>query len=188
MQKSPNNTIETFLKAVERRVMAIAFAYKEQQMEDDKSREIRLLEEKLKSPRNNNSIVVPTDKTGCFRTMDVEEYVRQMTNHLLVNGKEVSRAKVVAAHSQAEAFILSKEALLSTGEMSYLTQTVASKAIPTPKLYNRQYPYDHRISIVKQYFCTSGLSFHPRNNTEHRDRSPKALLRRASVASPHDGR
>ena len=97
--------------------MAMAFAYKEEQMEDDKSKEIRLLEEELKSPRNNSTVVVPTDKTGSFRTMEIDEYTKQMMDHLLANGKEVSRAKVVSAHSQAEIFIQSKESLLSDNEL-----------------------------------------------------------------------
>ena len=88
----------------------------------------------MKNPRNNPTVAVPTDKTGSFRTMEIDEYTKQMRDHLLANGKEVSRAKVVLAHSQAEKFIQSKESLLSDNELSYLKQKKASKAIPTPKL------------------------------------------------------
>ena len=127
-----SDLVETFLKRVEDETINMAFKYKQTTQEHQKSSDIRSLVSQLKT--SIYTVVVPTDKTNSFRTMDVHAYEKQMLQHLQANGREIDRDYVRTVFDAANDMYRDKKHLLSKHERAALEQCIQSKAIPTPKL------------------------------------------------------
>ena len=57
-----------------------------------------------------------------------------MLLHLAKAGKEIKREKLVEIESEAMTLLESITTHLDKGELAFLTETINSKAIPTPKI------------------------------------------------------
>ena len=81
-----------------------------------------------------NKVIVPTDKTGSFTAMDLNLYVKKMHAHLAKTGKKNKREKLIDIEKEALELLDSITTHLDKGELAFLTKTINSKAIPTPKI------------------------------------------------------
>jgi hypothetical protein len=87
-----------------------------------------------KQVSDQDHIIVPTDKTNPFSGMPTEEYKQKVLRHLLKDGKEISRERLILAQGQAEELLADIDRLCSKGERDFIQELLKSKAIPSPKL------------------------------------------------------
>ena len=81
-----------------------------------------------------NLSIVATDKTGSFLAMETKLYFEKVQTHLVKVGKEIKREKLVEIEQEALTLLESITTHLDKGEVAFLTETINSKAIPTPKI------------------------------------------------------
>ena len=88
----------------------------------------------LKEIRETDLVVVPTDKTNSFRTMDVERYKMEIDKHLSKNAVAIERAKLTEIHDSCSDKLNELQELASDKELAFLDEKIRSKAIPQPKI------------------------------------------------------
>ena len=82
----------------------------------------------------STKVVVPTDKTNSFRTIETEEYINWVTKHLNKSAITSSHERIKEIFKDANELLLGIEDLLSENEYHFILETINSRAIPTPKL------------------------------------------------------
>jgi hypothetical protein len=80
---------------------------------------------------------VPKDKTNSFSVMQTDDYKQKVLEHLLKDGKEISRQRLIQAKEQADKLLEEIDRLCSKGERDFVQESLKSKAIPSPKLLVR---------------------------------------------------
>jgi hypothetical protein len=97
-----------------------------------RSQEIRDLANQV---AESNNLIVPTDKTNSFTTMEVNEYKQKVIRHLLKDGKVIPRReRLTEAHEQALTLMENIDHLCSKNETNFIQESLKPKAIPSPKL------------------------------------------------------
>jgi hypothetical protein len=128
-----NDNVELFLKRVEEEVLNQAFAYQQHQFKSKCSRDIRSLSSRLQ--QQPTLVVVPTDKTNTFRVIHLAKYIDQMQGHLRANAKPIPSARLTEVVEEAMSLLNDITPMLSANERLYLSASIKSRAIPTPKLF-----------------------------------------------------
>jgi hypothetical protein len=84
---------------------------------------------------NQEHIIVPTDKTNSFTVMQTDDYKQKVLKHLLRDGKEISRERLIQAKEPADKLLEEIDRLCSKGERDFIIQEpLKSKVILSPKL------------------------------------------------------
>ena len=122
--------VESFLKEVEQQLITQVneedFSFKKKR---DKT--IVLLLENL---RKSDQVVIATDKTNSFQVIPIEKYKIWVLGHLNKSAKEIERKRLVEIFEVAQETKTLLEETLSEKEYMFLSKTLESKSIPTPKL------------------------------------------------------
>eukprot|EP00957_Ditylum_brightwellii_P114376 8720502-Ditylum_brightwellii.AAC.1 len=82
-------------------------------------------------------IAVPTDKTNSYSIVTTAKYRQWVETHLQKNADEIPWQEVVRILHAAKLFVEDLEEELSKGEMSFLSEGVASKAISNLNYWSR---------------------------------------------------
>ena len=80
--------------------------------------------------------MIPTDKTNSFRTVELDEHIKWMNDHLDSKATKSSREKIKQSFQCANDLLeeLTFKEIINDNEYDFLKETIDSKAIPTPKL------------------------------------------------------
>jgi hypothetical protein len=84
---------------------------------------------KLTSP-----VVIPMDKTNSFRCIHIDDYENWMIKHLLKNGNELPRSKLVQVFEDGNELLESLEHAMSEDVYFFVKESINSKVILAPKL------------------------------------------------------
>lgn len=106
--------------------------------ENTKSQEVKALTLKL---AESSLVVVPTDKTNSFSTMDVSKYKEEVEKHLTLRAVEIPRDKLTEIQDQCFERLEELEGIISEHEFWFLKEKIKSKAIPQPKILIK----DHKM-------------------------------------------
>jgi hypothetical protein len=98
---------------------------------NSRAKEIRDI---AKQVSEQDCIIVPTDKRNSFTVMQTEDYKQKVLKHLLKDGKEISRERLIQAKEQANELLEEINRLCSKRERDFVQESLKSKAIPSPKL------------------------------------------------------
>jgi hypothetical protein len=123
--------LETFLSAVEKEIMDKIFEKGNGCKSNSKSEDIKAVNKNLKF---TSTVVIPTDKTNSFKCIHIEDYKNWTIKHLLKNGKEILRSKLIQVFEDANELLESLAHIMSEDEYSFVKESINSKAIPAPKL------------------------------------------------------
>ena len=104
----------------------------------------------LKELKTSELVVVPTDKTNSFRTMNVERYKMEINKHLSKNAIVIERAKLTEIHDSCSDKLEELQELASEKELAFLDEKIRSKAIPQPKILIK----DHKEPDAEGNFPT----------------------------------
>eukprot|EP00957_Ditylum_brightwellii_P068037 5165640-Ditylum_brightwellii.AAC.1 len=74
-------------------------------------------------------MVVPTDKTNNYVTVHIEKCNSWVLGHLSKNEEELHWKEIIDIHQKAEVFAAKLKSQLAKGEMEFLNEGIASKAI-----------------------------------------------------------
>ena len=117
---------------MEEEVLDLAFKYSEKETTTPRAEAVKNLQKSLK--KDIYHAVVPTDKTNSFKVMQVDEYIKQVKEHLQKNAKEIPRSRLTEVGDQAMSLLQEIQNSLSEKEAEFILQSLQSKAIPSPKL------------------------------------------------------
>eukprot|EP00957_Ditylum_brightwellii_P162391 12365951-Ditylum_brightwellii.AAC.1 len=82
--------------------------------------------------QDRSIVVVPIDKTNNYVTVTVEKFHSWVLGHLSENAEELDRKMIIYIHRKAEFYAAKLKPMLAEGEMNFLNEGIASKAIPQP--------------------------------------------------------
>ena len=88
----------------------------------------------LKKLKDSEDVVIATDKTNSFEVVSTEKYINWVREHLKTSAKEIKRERLVEIFKIAQETKLELKDTLSEKELTFLSKTLESKSIPTPKL------------------------------------------------------
>jgi hypothetical protein len=88
----------------------------------------------LKDLKKSELIVVLTDKTNSFHTMDVERYKMEVFKHLSESKVDIERAKLTEIHDSCSDKLNKLRELASENDLAFLDEKIRLKAIPQPKI------------------------------------------------------
>jgi hypothetical protein len=89
--------LEAFLAAVENEIMDQIFDNKKSYKPNPKSEAIKVVSKNLKVM---SMVAIPTDKMSSFKCIHIYDYKNRAMKHLLKNGKEISRDKLLLVFLQ----------------------------------------------------------------------------------------
>eukprot|EP00957_Ditylum_brightwellii_P131191 10006218-Ditylum_brightwellii.AAC.1 len=84
--------------------------------------------------KNENKIVVPTDKTNGYQLVAIEDYIKWVNSHMKEAAIPIKRADIVKLHQDATDFAMTLKELLNEDELGYLFENLNSRAILEPQL------------------------------------------------------
>lgn len=84
--------------------------------------------------KKTNKVVIPTDKTNSYRTVDINKYINWMEEHLESKAIKSSRDRIKDIYNDANKLLDEIEDIINKNEYNLLKETIETKAIPTPKL------------------------------------------------------
>ena len=155
-----SNYLESFLKDVTTAILDMVWAYRNFTSTTPLTEDIHHLQTLL---HNNPAwVVIPTDKTNSFQLIPKQHYVQQVQQHLSQRAKPISHSDLQTVRERGLQLLRHLKPSLSSGEYGYLSQSLASYAIPTPKLAikdhkkpdnNGQYPT--RLIVPAQNFVAA---------------------------------
>ena len=93
-----------------------------------------LIVQLLKDLKKSDQVVIARDKTNSFQTISLEKYKDWVNKHLQKSAKEIKRERLIELFELAQKTKLELEEILSEKELTFLSKTLDSKSIPTPKL------------------------------------------------------
>ena len=127
-----SEALEAFLSKLERDLLHSA-AHDQEIQPSATSKKIREVEKMLKDDEN---VIVPTDKTNTIKFVKLKYYVLWVQKHLDKQAKEIKRDDIVDIFQKAIEYadVLAEQELLSDQEKAFLKEGIYSKSIPTPKL------------------------------------------------------
>jgi hypothetical protein len=73
-----------------------------------------------KQVSNQDRIIVPTDKMNSLTVMQTEDYRQKVLKHLIKNGKEISRERLIQAKKQADKLLEEINRLCSKSERDFV--------------------------------------------------------------------
>ena len=79
-------------------------------------------------------LIVPTDKTRSFVAMETPQYVKKVERRIVKLTKEIDQGKMVQIELEELELLGSIASHLDKGEFCFFVGTIASTAIPTPKI------------------------------------------------------
>ena len=82
----------------------------------------------------SSKVVVPTDKTNSFLTIEFEVYVRWVMENLEGTATIIEHERLTEIVKEAEKLLASMKDLTNDSEFSFVKESIVSKSIPTPKL------------------------------------------------------
>ena len=129
--KHGSDYLEGFLTAVEKTLIKEAFKRRRFERKNTKTKEIYDILQRLKK---SGSVCVSTNKTNSTRVINIENYKRWVSNHLLKASDLALRAKLVALFEDANCLLDKAKMKLSVQEENFVRQLLATKAVPAPKL------------------------------------------------------
>ena len=104
----------------------------------------------LQRQKKSGSVCVPTDKTNSIRVINIDDCKIWVSDHLLKAADLALRAKVVALFEDAKLLLYKAKMESSVQEENFVRQSLATKAIPSPKLLIN----DHKKINEKREFPT----------------------------------
>ena len=84
--------------------------------------------------KKSGSVWVPTDKTNSTRVIQIEDFKSWVSDHLSKAEELALHTKVVALFEDANCLLDKVKMELSVQEENFVRQSLATKAIPYPKL------------------------------------------------------
>jgi hypothetical protein len=126
-----SDQLESFISDMEEHLIELALDPNNKYKPNERAKEIQDI---AKQVSDQYHFIVPTDKTNSFSVMPTEEYKQKVLRHLLKDGKEISRERLILAQEQAEELLEDIDRLCSKGERDFIQESLKSKAIPSPKL------------------------------------------------------
>jgi hypothetical protein len=88
----------------------------------------------LKDLKKSELVVVLTDKTNSFHTMDIKKYKMEIFKHLSESAVVIERAKLTEIYDSCSNKLNKLQELASEKELAFLDEKIRSKAIPQPKI------------------------------------------------------
>jgi hypothetical protein len=140
LKRAPKGSedLEAFLLAVQREIIDRVFDKVNGYVPNEKSQDLK---DVCKGLQDTNTVVIPTDKTNSFRCIHIRDYQDWATKHLLKNGKEIPRSKLVEVLDEANELLESLDDVMSEDEYSFVKESLNSKAIPSPKLLIKDHKF-----------------------------------------------
>ena len=123
--------VEGFLKEVEIKLIDQINKEDFSNVKNNRDRTIDTLLERL---RRSNQVVIATDKTNSFKVIPLDKYKKMVLGHLRASAKEIPRDRIIELFDTAKNEQAKFEDLLSANEEKFLTKSIDSRSIPTPKL------------------------------------------------------
>ena len=155
-----SNELEMFLQEVNQKVLDMVWAYRNNTTTNPISDDIHSLKELLKN--NPDVVVVPTDKTNSFQVTSKQFYIDQVKQHLSQRAKIISHSGLQTIRQQGLKFLKQLQPHLSIKEYGYLSQSLQSCAVPTPKLAVKDHKkpdtngnYPTRLIVPAQNFVAA---------------------------------
>ena len=139
------DNLEGFLTAVEKTLLKEAFKRRRFERQNTKTKEIYEILQRLKKSR---SVSVLTDKTNYTKVIHIEDYKRWVSDHLSKAADLALHAKVVALFEDANCLLDKLKMELSVQEENFVRQSLATKAIPDPKLLIKYHKARHAITSI----------------------------------------
>ena len=126
-----SNNIEGFLTAVGKTLLKEAFICRRFERPNKKSREIYEVLQKLK---NSGSVCLPTDNTNSTRLTQFRDYKQWVCDFLLKATDLALHPKAIALFEDAKKLLEKVKMYLSVQEENFVRQSLATRAIPSPRL------------------------------------------------------
>ena len=130
---------------MEKTLLKEAFKRRRFERQNKKTKEIYDILQRLKK---SGSVCVPTYKTNSTKVIQIEDYKLWVSDHLSKAADLALRAKVVALFEDANCLLDKVKMELSVQEEKFVRQSLATKAIPAPKLLIK----DHKTINKKGEF------------------------------------
>ena len=144
--------VEAFLKDIETTLIKQANNYFEMKDIEDKKNKVTTKSSRIKDLTDilskSSKVVVPTDKTNSFITIEMEQYKEWVIAHLDKAAVRSSTERIKDIFESANELLLGMEELFDKNEYEFIKETIDSNAIPTPKLLIK----DHKNVIKKETF------------------------------------
>ena len=125
-------SLEMFLKDLETSVLNMVWKYRNNIDRNHRSKKIHRIMSILRT--HPEYVVVPTDKTNSHVTLPTEVYINQVNEHLQAHGKKISHTDLTTVQHNAMKLLAKVKPYLSNDEYYYISNSLNSCAIPTPKL------------------------------------------------------
>ena len=129
--KHGSDNLEGFLTALGKILLKEAFKRRRFQRPNRKKSKIYDVLQRLKK---SGCVCVLTDKTNSMRAIKIEDYKRWVYDHLLKAADLTIRPKVMALFEDANLLLEKVKMELSVKEEEFVRQSLATQAIPSPKL------------------------------------------------------
>eukprot|EP00957_Ditylum_brightwellii_P139737 10648905-Ditylum_brightwellii.AAC.1 len=84
--------------------------------------------------KNEDKIVVPTDKTNGHQLVAMGDYIKWINDHMQKAAKPIRRVEIIKLHQDAMEFAMTLKELLNEDELGYLLENLNSRAIPESQL------------------------------------------------------
>ena len=134
--KHGSENLDGFLTAVVKILLKEDFKRRRFERLNKKTREIYEVLQRLKK---SGSICVPTDKTNSMRVILIEYYRRWVSDHQLKADDLTLRPKVVFLFEDTKKLLDKAKVVLSVQEENFVRQSLATRAIPSPKILSRDH-------------------------------------------------
>jgi hypothetical protein len=128
--------LEACLSAVEKESMDKIFDKGNGYEPNLKSEDIKAVNKNLKL---TSTVIISMDKTNSFRCIHIDDYENWMIKHLLKNGKEIPRSKLVQVFDDGNGLLENLEHILSEDEHFFVKESINPKTIPAQKLLIKDY-------------------------------------------------
>ena len=80
------------------------------------------------------TVVIPIDKTNKFLTVNVDNYINWMHNHITKCGVETQRSKLIEIYKKLLTLLEKMQRLIDKNEYLFILEKLLTQGIPTPLL------------------------------------------------------
>ena len=123
--------LECFLQTLERELLTLALDVKSTKLNNTSKRIGDIMNKLKKFP---SLVIVPTDKTNSYRSMEIDKYEKLVVQHLIESGEEISRSRLIEIHDKGMDLLERLKKTMTKNEYFTIRSQISSKTIPTPSL------------------------------------------------------
>ena len=130
--------LECFIKDIQRELIGKILPHNDTQKQERKSIEpiSASIQDVMKSLKDTNQVIIPTDKTNSFELLDIKTLDIFIQKHINKKAKQIDKERLSTTVDEALKLIeeWKNNGTLNEKEAKYAFESIQSRAVPVPKL------------------------------------------------------